>query len=355
MQNRTFLVIIVKPIVSFFFCGVPLALVFRPMRRDGWSFFSALLIIACLCFSQGLQSQTQSAADSPQASGFELLLKRQTFTYTPYEYTSYTQRSSYVQIYEPVLTGPLRQNENVLVPAVLSYEDRMVPWRFEVSYYEIELPVLNTVVLRTAPGSAVLTRQYLNPVARSEALVTAARRMSVYPGWNFYAGGGVQNINKYVYGYNTLQGSPYQEYFFTYGLSGNARLTGQLTESLSVTVATKIFYTTGTRFAGNGSVAAESVTFPPGAALLISSGTAHTRGLFRGGEVDLSLSCRIFDRFRLHLGYDHNSSFFSYVHYHQMNVTFPASPAGTPAVSYAPKAGNYEIVRGVYAAMSVLF
>lgn len=297
------------------------------------------------------------AAEEPsvarQAPRFELTLKRQTFRYLPYEYTSLTQISSYGSVYEPALAGDLQQNDKVIVPASLSCEDCIPSWRLEASYYEIELAAPNVYVLRTMPTGATLSRQYLNPTARSEAAGSAMRRFSLSSRWQLHVGAGIQNINKYTYGYNGLSGSAYEEHFFTYGGAAHARLNGMFTESFSMAVQTKLFYTTGTRFSDNLHLQPGTVSFPPGAALTISAGTAHARGIFRGAGLDASLGYKFFDRFQLRVGYDYVYSYFSLLHNREMRITFPLS--GTPTASYPPRNGNHDIVRGLYTAVSFSF
>ncbi len=351
IQMRMFLNFMKLPSKPFSLQSPRLAHVFRVYIIHRRFFFAALFIGSAALGALHAESPGPSSAKSTPK--FEFLMKRQTFRFLPYEYTSLTQISSYGSVYEPVVAGGLGGNEKVLVPAACSCEDCIESWRLEASYYEIELPAANAILLRSTPTSLVLTRQYLNPTARSEALGTALRRISLSGGWTMYVGGGIQNINKYTYGANTLSGSPYQEYFFTYGPAASMRLTGALTDSFSITFQSKMFATTGTRFASSASWEGGNLSFPPGAALTIRAGTAHTRGVYRGAEIDVSGAFRIFDRFRIHIGYDHIYSYFSYLHYHQTNITFPVS--GIPTVSYPPKTGNHEIVSGLYAALSITF
>ncbi|TGN10441.1 LA_2444/LA_4059 family outer membrane protein [Leptospira ilyithenensis] len=297
------------------------------------------------------EKETETGSKKEKISSFEFFLKRQTYHFTPYEYTSLTETPDPNR---PVSAGKLNQNSKVLIPFVFSYDNYEKNYRLEISYFEMEIVNPNSVVLRTEGNQISMTREYITPVTRSELEVNAYRKFSIGKGWSLYTGGGIRNINKYKYGSYVSEGA-FQEYFFTYGPQLSIKSVHSITSDIQFSIGLDGFYTQGNRFLKDPILSSQTFLLP------IS--TAGTEGIYRGYELDLSLSYRFFENFKFYIGYNQIESKFSYLDLHQVNVIYLNSQwngnnfslTGVPAVSQPIRSGNFEILKGVYFGGSVNF
>ncbi|ASV09732.1 hypothetical protein B2G50_16315 [Leptospira interrogans serovar Canicola] len=75
----------------------------------------SIYLIFYILFSSSVLSQ----AEENKKITFELLIKRQTYRWTPYDYTSYTERSI---LETTIKTDSIKQNQKVLIPLVFRYD-----------------------------------------------------------------------------------------------------------------------------------------------------------------------------------------------------------------------------------------
>lgn len=113
---------------------------------------------------------------------YRLLLKRQTYFYLPYEYTSL---SKFTDLSVSRNTGEIAQNSKVLIPFVFNLENRDKGYKFELSYFEIEIVNPNTTVLQNSNGVFTISRSYLSPVSRSEFELNGYKSFIISREWLF--------------------------------------------------------------------------------------------------------------------------------------------------------------------------
>jgi len=318
--------------------------------------------VYCLCISfvffvwsfgslHSEENETANASKKERSSSFELLLKRQTYHFIPYEYTSLTEVQN---LHQSATTDKLRQNSKVLIPFVFGYENHEKNYKLEISYFEMEIVNPNVLVLRTNENQISFNREYLTPVTRSELEANAYRKFYLAEDWNLYLGGGIRNINKYKYGTYLGEGA-FQEYFFTYGPQVSIKSEYSVTERMKVSIGFDGFYTQGNRFLKDPILNSQTFTFPVN--------IAGTEGIYRGYELDVSLSYRFFENFKFYIGYNQIESKFSYLNFHQINVTYLNSGwngndstfSGIPSFSQPTQTGNFETLKGIYLGGSVNF
>ncbi|UOG31791.1 LA_2444/LA_4059 family outer membrane protein [Leptospira noguchii] len=304
-----------------------------------------IFLIFYIFFLNSVLSQTQE----DKKSAFELLIKRQTYRWTPYDYTSYTERSI---LETTIKTDSIKQNQKVLIPLVFRYDQLEKKFRIEISAYEIELANPNTNVVQFGSLGFDARRQYFNPMLRSEAEFNYYKIINLLPNWDFFAGAGIRNINKYKYGYFLREGV-YEEYFYTYGPQIIFRTDFRPIENLYFSLAADFFYTEGNRFYKQKTLTQDW--------MVVSFGNAGAKGIYRGYEIDFSISYRIFEKFKIYLGYNYIYSFFSYYGFQQTNLNFqtnsndPFAKEQTPAITHPSRSGNHDILQGVYLGISVCF
>lgn len=323
---------------------------FRPNANLVSSSFQKLRSIAgnvCVLtflFSTDIYAEDDSKREERNPKQrFELLLKRQTYQFVPYNYTSFSERTD---PNSSVQTEHLQQNRKVLVPAVFSYENYEKNYRIETGYYEVELVNPNSNVIRTDVRGISAERFYYAPVARSEFEINGYKILSVTKDWNLYLGGGIRNINKYTYGYYLLDGA-FQEYFYTYGPQASFQSRYRFYENITFAFGLDGFYTEGTRFFRNPIFSPSSIT--------LTNGSAGTRGIYRGFEAEVSLQYQFHENMKFQIGYNQISSYFSYLHFDQINAKLDFSNPSIWTISNASKSGNYEILKGFFLGFSVLF
>ncbi|KWV23685.1 outer membrane protein [Leptospira interrogans] len=306
----------------------------------------SIFLIFYILFPSSVLSQTEEN----KKNTFELLIKRQTYRWTPYDYTSYTERSI---LETTIKTDSIKQNQKVLIPLVFRYDQLEKKFRIEVSAYEIELANPNTNVIESGTLGYETRKQYFNPMLRSEAELNYYKILNLYPNWDFFAGAGIRNINKYKYGYFLREGV-YEEYFYTYGPQFVFRTEYRFAENWSLSLAADLFYTQGTRFYKPQALTLESMT--------VSAGTAGAQGIYRGYELDVSLGYRVFDAVKFFVGYNYIYSYFSYYSFHQTDIRLQTSSLdpfisenSSAPILHMFRSGNHDILQGLYLGMSVSF
>lgn len=281
-------------------------------------------------------------------SFFELRVKRQTYQWTPYDYTSFSEHSS---LESSNKTDSVKQNQKVLVPLAFRYDNLEKEFRIEISVYEIELANANTNF--TQAGDQV-RRHYFNPMLRSEAEFNFYKILNWDEDWKVFAGAGIRNINKYKYGYFLKEGS-YQEYFYTYGPQIVLNTEYKLWKEISIHLGLDFFYTEGNRFYKDRMIMPDSI--------VVSNGNAGVKGIYRGYEIDFSLSYKIFETVKFYAGYNYIYSYFSYLGFNQIDFTLgnvQISPIQTqtnnvPFMIRPIRSGNHDILQGFYFGAAVGF
>ncbi|PJZ76887.1 LA_2444/LA_4059 family outer membrane protein [Leptospira neocaledonica] len=302
-----------------------------------------LLNLFLISNSQASEEIPKTGTSEKRKQKFELLLKRQTYSFIPYNFTSYSEKTN---PNESIETNHLQQNQKVLVPAVFSYENYEKNYKAEISYYEVELVNPNSNVIRSNSTGLSAERFYYSPLARSEFETNFYKIISLIQNWNLYLGGGLRNINKYTYGKYMLDGA-FQEYFYTYGPQVSLQSSYQFAENFSANISLDVFYTEGTRFFKTPIISPDTLVF--------TNGSAGTRGIFRGFESEISLQYKFHENMRFHLGYNQISSYFSYLHFDQWNLHYNFSSPSSISISNGSRSGNYEILRGFFLGFSVFF
>lgn len=298
------------------------------------------------------QTEEEKLLAEKKQTRFELLIKRQTYRWTPYDYTSFSEHSP---LESSIRTDSVKQNQKVIVPLAFRYDNLEKNFRIEISAYEVELANANTNLTQVGPGGYQVRRQYFNPMIRSEAEFNYYKILNLSPSWKLFAGAGIRNINKYKYGYYLREGG-YQEYFYTYGPQLVLATEYKLWKEVSVQWGLDLFYTQGNRFYKEQMYLPDSIT--------VSNGNAGLKGIYRGYELDFSLSYRIFETMKFFAGYNYIYSYFSYYGFNQTDFNFgnpqtnpfPTQQAiGSPTISRPVRSGNYEILQGFYLGVAVGF
>ena len=287
-----------------------------------------------------------SAKENEQTGqAFELFVKRQTYTFTPYEYTSSTRVPEKDTI---IINDGLRQNSKVLVPMTLRFEDLQKKYWLEIAYYEIEIINSNSAELTTRPGATALTRKYFPAVTRSEAEINLFKIFQPYNSLKLGFGGGGKNINKYIYGNNIPQGA-FQVYHLTYGPQLGMRLDWNFSGHFSLAAMLDAFYTQGSRYSDNVILQQNRLEY--------SVMTAGRQGIYRGMEVDLAFFYRFLEKYRIGVGYNTIGSWFSPLHNDTYLFTLTSTPNQNPDIKIRPdiQNGNFEKLQGVYTVLSVSF
>ncbi|MBM9548704.1 hypothetical protein JWG40_16885 [Leptospira sp. 201903074] len=317
-----------------------------------------LIYIVILSFSPMLfAEETATKIDTLQdekskSSKFSLLLKRQTYQYLPYEYTSLTDKNE--SLVPTRSSSALKENGKVLIPFVFSYENLAKGFKLELSYFEVEIVNANTLLYQQTSQGPNISRYYLSPMARSEFEFNAYQSLSPTKDWKLYLGGGIRNINRYLYG-NYLGQGTFKEYFFTYGPQVSAQSIYELPYDLAFHLTIDLFYTQGTRFFKQPNLTEDRFQY--------SLSTAGTEGIFRGYEFDGSLAYSFHPHMKFFVGYNMIVSKFSYYHYSEIQFSRStenlgsASPSvtGNWEMNLPKKSENFDTLRGIYLGMMVSF
>lgn len=319
----------------------------------------SLLYILLVFFSSMLfavESETvvtkQEPDEKSKNSKFSLLLKRQTYQYLPYEYTSLTDKNE--SLVPTRSSSTLKENGKVLIPFVFSYENLTKGFKLELSYFEIEIVNANTLLYQQTSQGPNISRHYLSPMARSEFEFNAYKALSPIKDWKLYLGGGIRNINRYLYG-NYLGQGTFKEYFFTYGPQVSVQSIYELPYDLAFHLTVDVFYTQGTRFFKQPNLMEDRFQY--------SLSTAGTEGIFRGYEFDGSLSYSFHSNMKFFVGYNMIVSKFSYYHYNEIQFSRNAENLGSASPSLTgnwemnlpKKSENFDTLRGIYLGMMVSF
>ncbi|RHX77854.1 LA_2444/LA_4059 family outer membrane protein [Leptospira yasudae] len=322
-----------------------------------------LKFVLCFCLlslaaeSISAQSSEKNPSKENAKPSFELLLKRQTYEWIPYDFTSYTERP---WTETSIKTDSAKQNQKVIVPFVFRYDHSEKKFRIEISAYEIELANANTIVTQAGAAGYETRRQYFNPMIRSEAEFNLFRIVEASENWRFFLGLGIRNINKYKYGYYLREGA-YQEYFYTYGPQAAFRTDFRIAERFFLSFALDFFYTEGNRFYKPTTTTLDSI--------VVSSGSSGVRGIYRGSEIDVSIAYQISESFKFYVGYSYIDSYFSYYGFNQTDLSFGNSQnspfqTGTNGafqienglrISHTIHSGSFDRLRGAYLGLSVNF
>ncbi|PJZ47204.1 LA_2444/LA_4059 family outer membrane protein [Leptospira brenneri] len=303
-------------------------------------------------FAEGPGTEPQTPEEKTKNSKWTLLLKRQTYNYLPYEYTSLTEKN---ESFVPTRSSTaLKENGKVLIPFVFGYENLAKGFKLELSYFEIEIVNANTLLFQQTPQGPNLSRFYLSPMARSEFEFNAYKTLDLSRDWKFYLGGGIRNINRYVYG-NYLGQGTFKEYFFTYGPQVSIQTIYQLTQDFAFHLTMDVFYTQGTRFFKQPNLMEDRFQY--------SFSTAGTAGIFRGYEFDSSFSYSFHPNMKFFIGYNMILSKFSYLHYNEIQLSRSTENLGStnPTITgnwemHLPKKSeNFDSLRGIYLGMMVNF
>ncbi|EMY79755.1 outer membrane protein, TIGR04327 family [Leptospira weilii serovar Ranarum str. ICFT] len=325
-----------------------LCFLFRKRRLGIWIFFCIYSLQADPLFSQ---QKEENQEGEKKKSVFEFWIKRQTYRWTPYDYTSFSEHSS---LENSIKTDSIKQNQKVIVPLSFRYDNQDRGFRIEISAYEIELANPNAIVTRAGQGGVTAQRHYFNPMLRSEAEFNYYKILNINEDWKILAGAGIRNINKYKYGYFLREGS-YQEYFYTYGPQLVFNTEYKLWKDLSAHFSLDLFYTEGSRFYKDRMITPDVI--------VVSNGAAGARGIYRGYEIDFSFGYRILEAVKIFVGYNYIDSYFSYLGFNQTDFTlgnFQTSPFQTqtndvPFITRPIHSGNHDILHGLYFGVSVGF
>lgn len=270
----------------------------------------------------------------------------------PYEYTSLTDKNE--TITPTRSSSALKENGKVLIPFVFSYENLAKGFKLDLSYYEIEIVNANTLLYQHPAQGPNISRFYLSPMARSEFEFNAYKTFTPTSDWKLYLGGGIRNINRYLYG-NYLGQGTFKEYFFTYGPQVSVQSIYQLTGDFAFHLTMDVFYTQGTRFFKQPNLMEDRFQY--------SLSTSGTGGIFRGYEFDGSLSYSFHPNMKFFVGYNMIVSKFSYLHYNEIQLSRSTENLGStnPSVTGAwemnlpKKSENFDSLRGIYIGMVVSF
>ncbi|TGK81561.1 hypothetical protein EHQ24_09640 [Leptospira noumeaensis] len=317
-------------------------------------FYIFLVFVSSTIFAEGESRETERPLPEGHSkkSEWSLLLKRQTYQYLPYEYSSLTDKNE--SIVPTRSSSSLKENGKVLIPFVFSYENIEKGFKVELSYFEIEIVNANTLLYQQSAQGGNLSRFYLSPMARSEFELNFYKTFTPTKDWKFYLGGGVRNINRYLYG-NYLGQGTFKEYFFTYGPQTSIQTVYQLPYDFAIRITMDVFYTQGTRFFKQPNLMEDRFQY--------SLSTAGTEGIFRGYELDGSLSYSFHPNMKFFVGYNLIVSKFSYLNYNEIQLSRSTENLGSqnPSVTGAwewnlpKKSENFDTLRGIYLGMMVNF
>ncbi|TGK89366.1 hypothetical protein EHQ23_02975 [Leptospira bourretii] len=311
-----------------------------------------LVSVSSMIFAEGREMETPTPEGKNKKSEWSLLLKRQTYHYLPYEYSSLTDKNE--SIVPTRSSSALKENGKVLIPFVFSYENLEKGFKVDLSYFEIEIVNANTLLYQQSAQGGNVSRFYLSPTARSEFELNLYQTFLLNKDWKLYLGGGVRNINRYLYG-NYLGQGTFKEYFFTYGPQVSAQTIYQLTQELALHLTIDVFYTQGTRFFKQPNLMEDRLQY--------SLSTAGTEGIFRGYEWDGSFSYSFHPNMKFFVGYNMIVSKFSYLHYNEIQFSRNTANLGSqnPSVTdnwewnLPKKSENFDRLRGIYLGMMVSF
>ncbi|PJZ81628.1 LA_2444/LA_4059 family outer membrane protein [Leptospira meyeri] len=313
-----------------------------------------LVSVSSMIFAEGDGRETEKPVPegNSKKSEWSLLLKRQTYHYLPYEYSSLTDKNE--SILPTRSSSALKENGKVLIPFVFSYENLEKGFKVDLSYFEIEIVNANTLLYQQSTQGGNLSRFYLSPTARSEFELNFYKTFSPTKDWKLNLGGGVRNINRYLYG-NYLGQGTFKEYFFTYGPQVSVQTIYQLNQDFAFHLTMDVFYTQGTRFFKQPNLMEDKFQY--------SLSTAGTEGIFRGYELDGSLSYFFHPNMKFFVGYNMIVSKFSYLHYNDIQLkqntenlgSQNPSLAGVWEMNLPQKSENFDVLRGIYLGMKVSF
>ncbi|TGL39008.1 LA_2444/LA_4059 family outer membrane protein [Leptospira perdikensis] len=313
-----------------------------------------LVSVSSMIFAEGEGRETERPVPegNSKKSEWSLLLKRQTYHYLPYEYSSLTDKNE--SIFPTRSSSALKENGKVLIPFVFSYENLEKGFKVDLSYFEIEIVNANTLLYQQSAQGGNLSRFYLSPMARSEFELNLYKTFAPTKDWKLNLGGGVRNINRYLYG-NYLGQGTFKEYFFTYGPQASIQTIYQIHQDFAFHLTMDVFYTQGTRFFKQPNLMEDRFQY--------SLSTAGTEGIFRGYEWDGSLSYSFHPHMKFFVGYNMIVSKFSYLHYNDIQLkqgtenlgSQNPTLAGVWEMNLPQKSENFDVLRGIYLGLMVSF
>jgi outer membrane protein (TIGR04327 family) len=215
-----------------------------------------------------------------------------------------------------------------------------------LAYFEVENANSNAFINTYKQGQLTTSRNYFPAIGRSEFEANIFKVFQMYDRFELALGGGIRNINKYIYGKNNLNGA-YQEYYFTYGPQISFQSSWNFYKTFYLQLHGDLFYTRGTRFSDNLVIRPDLIRK--------SINNSSWNLIYRGYEIDFSLKHKINDELSIYLGYNFIESFYSPYKNNSLNLDWSLNDQNISSIEINQNLlkGNFETLKGVYLAFKI--
>lgn len=312
-----------------------------------------ILLIFYFTFGSVSAEETKEKEQPPEAkkSGqFEFIVKRQTTTFTPYEYNLMT--NEVFSSYSPDMYSKLRNNTDIILPLSLIYTTGK--FRYELKYTKIHFSEMNFENTYVARG--VIYNRYLE--------IPATKRGDLQNNFIYWFGNperrfewgvglGIRNIHKSRESMTT--NLYYNQEESLNGIQFDYRIIYKITDNLRLNFGYDIYYALGTRqLHGQYSYSYSTRENSNASYYTILLPNKNTSVKYSGMEIDLSLSYKMNEFFSLYVGYNYNRAFISYRGLYDRSLSYDSySDKFYLRDSYS--AAKPEIIQGYYLGISCIF
>ncbi|TGM20270.1 hypothetical protein EHQ90_03595 [Leptospira stimsonii] len=324
------------------------------MKKSFKTIATFILLIFYFTFgnSSAEEVKEKEQLSEPKKSGqFELIIKRQTTTFTPYEY-SFTTNPVYSPQYYPDIYSKLRNNTDIVFPLSLIYTNGK--FRYELKYTKIHFSSMNYE--NTYINRGIIYDRYIQlPDTTRGDLQNNFIYWFEKPERRFEwgVGLGIRNI------YKSKENISYNFYFSQEespnGIQFNYRVLYKITDSLRLNFGYDLYHAIGNRkihgqYGYNYSAKENSTA----SYYTIVVPDKNTLVRYSGMEVDLSLSYKINELFSLYIGYNYNRASISYRNYNDKYLSYD-SYSNNFYLRDTYSVAKSEIIRGYYLGVSCIF
>ncbi|WP_061236421.1 hypothetical protein [Leptospira santarosai] len=324
------------------------------MKKSLKTITALILLIFSFTFASISAEETKENQSTPEPKKngqFELIIKRQTTTFTPNEYNVATNQA-YSQIYYPDIYSKLRNNTDIVFPLSLIYTKGK--FRYELKYTKVHFSNMNFDNTYVSRGIVYNSHIELPDTHRGDLQNNFIFMLgNTEKRFQSGVGLGIRNIYKTKEALATNFYLSQEESLN--GIQFDYRIIYKITDSLRLNFGYDLYYAIGNRkmqgqygytYSTKENTSASYYTF-------ITPGK-NTLAKYSGMEVDLSLSYRINEFFSFYVGYNYNRASVSYKNYHDRFISYDTY-SNNLYLRDSYSVANSEIIRGYYLGISCIF
>ncbi|PJZ28324.1 hypothetical protein [Leptospira kmetyi] len=324
------------------------------MKKSLKTIAALILLIFYFAFGNSSAEESKEKEQPPElkkTGQFELIIKRQNTTFTPYEY-SFTTNPVYSPQYYPDINSKLRNNTDIVFPISLIYTKGK--FRYELKYTKIHFSNMNYE--NTYISRGIIYDRY---IALPDTTRGDLQNNFIYwfekPERRFEWGIGLGIRNIYKSKENITNNFYFSQEESPNGIQFNYRSLYKITDNLRLNFAYDLYHTIGNRkmhgqYGYNYSTKENSTA----SYFTVVVPDKNTLVKYSGMEVDLSLSYKINEFFSLYVGYNYNRASISYRNYNDRYLSYD-SYSNNFYLRDTYSVAKSEIIRGYYLGISCIF